>query len=240
MAFQVFSFTTNIFTTRQVYASQKFEKEIIIASFNKLYSNTNYTEIDKKIIEQNPDLLAITEMKRVDKEHIPSLNNYPYFLMKDARDGATISIFSKFPLEENNNSFSSNFVLPIKATINDNELNIFVLHPLPPATNKWTKERNEELISLANHINSLPNDTVILMGDFNLSPWSKSYKNITAKMPNMKNVAQGNGIHFTWHGSIIQTQIDHIFVGKNRNVSEFNSAKVNGSDHNFIWTKVNL
>lgn len=239
MAFQVLSFTTNLFTPPQVFASQKFEKTVIVATFNKLFSNTNYAEIDKKINELNPDILVITEIKRSDKEKIKSLEQYQYFLMKDARDGATISIFSKFPLHENT-EFNSPFVLSLKATINNKEFYIFALHPLPPATNQWTKDRNDEISNLVSYINTLDKNKVILLGDFNLSPWSKAYKKITSQMPEMKNTAQGTGIHFTWHGSIIQTQIDHIFVGNTVNITGFGSKKVNGSDHNLIWAKVQL
>lgn len=217
------------------------EKNISIAFFNKLYSNTNYNEIDQKVSQLNPDIIGFSEFKRVDILSLPSLKNYPYYFYKNARDGATISYFSKYQSYECPcSSLEKEYTLPIISNIDGKEYLVFVIHPLPPANNHWVKERNRQLRLLSNFIKEQESSNILVMGDFNLSPWSKTFSNLTQNFLNLKSTAQGLGFFTTWHNRYLATQIDHIFVPVNFLIDDFQSIPVSGSDHNLIFVNAKI
>lgn len=232
LSFNFFKF--NYFNFPEVHAAT--QQEIKIATFNKLYSNTNYSEISSKINSIDPKLIGLTELKRGDVSKIPSLQQYKYSILKDARDNAAIAFFSKYPFEEDNN-LNLPYVLPLKVQIEKKEYRVFVVHTMPPINTEWLTKRNKELNDLANYINSLNSEGVIVMGDFNLVPWSQTFKQLTNNLDVMKNASLGKGVNFTWGNGLIKTQVDHIFVPKSWVVEQFKSEKVEGSDHNLIWAK---
>ncbi len=214
--------------------------ELKIAFLNKLYSNNNFKPINQAIEEINPDILGFSEIKITDPENIKALDNYPCHLSIDSRDDATIAFYSKYSCRENNSGPKIPFVLSAVTEFSNEDYFIFVVHPYPPASNSWIKERDDSLTKLAAYINSLPSDKVILLGDFNLSPWSPSFKKFSTQLVNLKNSAQGQGLKFSWHGAGIQTQIDHIFVPNQANITLFQTEKIAGSDHNLILTQIKI
>lgn len=215
-------------------------QDVTIAFFNKLYSNTNYSEIDSKVKVLKPDLLGFSEIKDLDKVELPILATYTCSLSKEARDGATISFYSNYPCHLNEAAPPLPFVLPVSVNIFGKEYSVFVVHPVPPMTQAWMKQRDREMLSLSSYINSLPTEDVIILGDFNMSPWSRSFAKIAASLDTLKNSALGMGLNFTWHGKMLNTQVDHIFVPQYAFVKLFRSEIVEGSDHNLIWTKISL
>lgn len=232
MSFNYLKF--NYFSFPEVQAAT--DREINIAAFNKLYSNTNYQDIDNKINSINPKFIGLTELKKEDVVKISSLQQYKFSILKDARDDASIALFSKFPIELDNN-LNLPHVLALKMLIDNQEYRVFVVHPMPPINTQWLSKRNQELIELTNYINSLNSENIIIIGDFNLTPWSKSYKDFSNNLKDLKNVSEGAGINFTWGNKFIKTQVDHIFIPKKWTVEQFKNEKVSGSDHNLIWVK---
>lgn len=210
--------------------------EVRVAFFNKLYSNTNYYEIDNKLKEVTPDFIGFSELKKEDISNIPYLQNYKYSQIKDARDNSTIAFFSNQPSELDTN-LNLAYVLPLKMQLQSETYHVFVIHPMPPINSEWLSMRNQELTELSTYINSLNSENVILIGDFNLTPWSPIYQQFANNQTKVKNAAIGQGINFTWGNSLIKTQVDHIFIPKGWSVDSFKSEQVPGSDHNLIWIK---
>jgi endonuclease/exonuclease/phosphatase (EEP) superfamily protein YafD len=79
-------------------------------------------------------------------------------------------------------------------------------------------------------------------GDFNLSPWSPSYKTLSSKNSWLQNVALGKGMQYTWSPlglDFLQSQIDHIFLaGENLKLLDYKVDKRLGSDHKLIYVDV--
>lgn len=219
-------------------ASDAGVQSVKVAFFNKLFSNKDYKEIDKTLNTIKPDIIGFSEMKLADKSKIASLSTYRCSLSKNARDGATISLFSKYPCQINN-EFDSTYVLSATMQMHGKTHKVFVIHPVPPSTQAWVTERNNELGYLADYVATLPENEVIIMGDFNVSPWSRAFSQISS-LAQIKNVARGMGIYSTWHGPFLRTQIDHIFVPMTATVESFDTIRVKGSDHNLIWSQVRI
>lgn len=214
--------------------------ELKVAFLNKLYSNTNYPEISSKIDSLQPDIIGFSEMKRLDETQILALKDYKYSYSRDSRDGATVAVFSKVPFQIDQSALSYPYVVPLKMQINNQSFEVLVIHPLPPSTPGWVKFRNEELASLARYINSLHNPHVVLMGDFNTTPYSAIFSQLLYSLSGFKDTAEGQGLNFTWHGNFIQTQIDHILVPQTSLIDSFRVLEVKGSDHNLIFAQLKV
>lgn len=222
----------NFYSIPEVKASS--QGSIRVAFFNKLYSNTGYLAIDKKLTAVNPDMIGFSELKAEDVKNIGYLKNYKYAFFKESRDNSKIAFFTNFPAEEED-SLKLPHVLSLKAHIAGDLYRVFVIHPVPPINTNWLHKRNKELEDLAGHINSLDTKNVILIGDFNLTPWSSAYRSFSNSLGGLKNAALGQGINFTWGNSLVKTQVDHIFLPRSVSVDKFKAEEVPGSDHRLIW-----
>lgn len=211
--------------------------KVRLAFFNKLYSNTNYIQIDEKLAAVNPEILGFTELKKEDVEKISYLKKYRYSYTKPARDNSMIAVFSNIPLKSDT-SLLLPYALSFTANIYGKEIRMFAIHPQPPINTEWLTKRNSELESLGKYIKSLNTQNVVIMGDFNLSPWSNIYQKLINQLPTLRNAAIGQGIQFTWSNKYISTQVDHIFVPVGVNINKFKSEKINGSDHKLIWAEL--
>jgi endonuclease/exonuclease/phosphatase (EEP) superfamily protein YafD len=212
------------------------ETEIRAAFLNKLYSNTNYSPILQKINALNPEILGMSEVTDEDLENLKLTLRYQRVLAQPARDHSNIVLASNYPTSVNED-MTIPFVLSAVSKINNTQYYIFVIHPEPPINAEWLKQRNQNLKKLSEYIVTLPQDRVIILGDFNLPQWSPVYQDFTSTLPQLQDSAKGRGMQFSWHGGVIRTSIDHIFVPKDASIEDFGSEYIDGSDHNMIWTK---
>lgn len=222
----------NFYSMPEVKASS--QGSIRIAFFNKLYSNTSYYAIDRKLSSVNPDMIGFSELKAEDVKNIDYLKKYKYAFFKESRDNSKIAFFTNLPAETEDN-LNLTHVLSLKTHIAGDLYRVFVIHPVPPINTSWLHKRNKELDDLADYINSLDTKNVILIGDFNLTPWSSAYRSFSNRLGGLKNSALGQGINFTWGNSLIKTQVDHVFLPGSVSVDKFKTEKIPGSDHRLIW-----
>lgn len=214
-------------------------KELKILFFNKLYSNANYGEIQKKIKEINPDIIGMAELKEKEIKEIAVLKEYPYMYIKNTRDNASLALFSKYTFSiENTSDFSH--LIAAKANISGKQYNIFVFHPISPIYVKNIKSRDSEIKKLSARLNSLKSENIIALGDYNVTPWSPLYINSLSELTYIKNISKGKGMQVTYHKGPFGIPIDYIFVSKKFAVSSFGNEYVLGSDHNLIWVLLML
>lgn len=214
-------------------------KTLKIAFLNKLYSNTNYQPINQKLLKISPDIAGFAEMKQIDIPQIASLSNYPCQISSPARDGATVSLFSKYPCQRKEVPADLPFAIHAQMTILNDNFDVLVIHPYPPQNDQWVKLRDQELADLAKYISALNNPQTLVLGDFNTTPWSPGYRDFVSGVEVVtKDSSKGAGINFTWHTKGLLTQIDHIFVPQRASVSSFHNEYIVGSDHTLIWTQM--
>lgn len=216
-------------------------QQITIAFFNKNYPNTHYDDIEKAIRKVNPDIIGFTELEPQDIQHLSLLDSFPFKEYKTTSDRFTLGLYSKFPLTNTIVDPRLTHVLTATVDINDSLYRFYVAHPFPPILSKDIAARNTELAALGSIIQTSAANTV-LIGDFNVTPWSPTYQQIfTTKHAMIKNAAKGKGLFFTWGWiPLVRAHIDHIFVPLTATVLSFDEVDVPGSDHHLIWTKVKL
>lgn len=236
--FKIVNFTGySLFQFTKSLKAETINSSIKLGFLNKLYSNTNYQEINDVLTSLNLNIIGFSEFKTEDAQNIPYLNSYKYSLSKDSRDNATLALYSNYPLKLNTD-ISIDYVLPASTIIENKKYYLFVIHPNPPINNTWMGYRDDQLAKLADYINTLPTKkNIIIIGDFNTSVWSPAYKDFISKLPYLHNAAYKQGLKLTTNG-LINAQIDHLIFSNNIKVNEFQTLKVKGSDHKLITAQV--
>jgi endonuclease/exonuclease/phosphatase (EEP) superfamily protein YafD len=217
---------------------------------NLLQENNSYTNALAVIKKYKPDLLCCEEYSSVwHKELSKNLSEYPHRFLIPVDDWFGLALYSKFPIAEAKEIYFTKEcprALVAKITIGKNVINTICLHTLSPSDSQAIKVRNEELSAIAQYaksINKIKNDSLIIAGDFNCSPWCYYFKNLL-KEGNLFNSQQGFGIQNSWPTKIslvsllAKVPIDHFLLSKNISVLDRQIGPSFNSDHYPVFVKL--
>jgi endonuclease/exonuclease/phosphatase (EEP) superfamily protein YafD len=217
---------------------------------NILYTNDNYTGLLTWINEHNPDMIFMVEFT---DEHDDFLweklkKDYPY----SARTAWSEKyfggvVFGKKPIKNLTHKvnqwawrysyFNTNY--------DEQTYDIYLIHTSSPITYSNFLMRNRQFDTIVKdyiiHKQSRNNnDKVIMLWDFNVSPWSKFYKDFKNNLSWLTNITDRFSTLFTWHVSFLpflQSHIDHIFVSDNLKVGNVEKINTPWSDHRGFYLK---
>jgi endonuclease/exonuclease/phosphatase (EEP) superfamily protein YafD len=214
-----------------------------VMSYNILVNNIEIDRIADSISSVDPNLVLIIEVDPLMKQNIEERigTKFPYSFQSP---GGGMAIFSKLPLEDSrgeqfSGSDATNLVTHLK--YRDRRIKIIGTHPLVPVKANLFVRRNLHLNSIATHLERESQPT-ILMGDFNLTPWSPYYRQFIDRTK-LHNTRLGFGILPTWIRPsttvnlpqlllpILSIPIDHIFVSKDFQVARTYTGDNGNSDH---------
>lgn len=231
----------------QTNATSK-SQHLKIAFFNKLFSNQNYSEISDGIAQLNPDIIAFAEFFKADAKQIKALENYPHSIVTRSpsfRNETEMAIFSKLPITSSSKDPVAGLpsaLIRVRPSESGPEINFLAVHTAAPITQRYFTARSKQLENLVKYINNqgLYSQNLVLAGDFNLTPWSANYRELSRKLPGLQNAAAGRGLQFTWSGfrGLANAQLDHIFYSGNVKMNNFQIAGTYGSDHHLLWANV--
>lgn len=220
-------------------ASGTGNKKLTILFFNKLYFNRNYLEISEKIKEIKPDIIGMVELQDGEMEKIPALSDYPHRFYKPSRPNAALGLLSKHPFSTRNLPDLPHVIVSTMK-LENKEYQILVFHPSPPLYPRTLTARENDLKNLTNFLEKQDNPNTILMGDFNVTPWSSSYLRYLSTLKHLKNTAKGTSLHNTLIKGPLRVFIDFIFVPNNSFVESFKTHFMKGSDHKLISAVIKL
>ncbi|MEM7726720.1 MAG: endonuclease/exonuclease/phosphatase family protein, partial [Cyanobacteria bacterium P01_A01_bin.45] len=171
----------------------------------------------------------------------PGLNEFLPYSFKSP--GGGLALFSRLPIQDargdtlNFNSY--NLLATIE--INQKPVQLIATHPVIPVKMDTFHRRNRHLDVIADFVKqeTLP---LILLGDFNLTPWSPYYRRFTKKT-GLHNASLGYGIMATYPRytnyvrypkyiiPLINIPIDHCFVSQEFKVANYRVGNNANSDH---------
>ncbi len=213
--------------------------DLKVISANVLYENTDYQKTIDLIEQEKPDVFGLVEltgefanaMKIVD-------DRYPYQLTAPAPNGFGLGLYSRFELKNAALEHYSDGIPFITALVEKNhkEVHLLLTHVMTPITPSTYEERNESLQMLGKEVN--PDETTIVMGDFNLTPWSHFYQQFIqdTNLVNLRNAK--NGLQMSWFGYGFYLPIDHLFISRDITPLEFTIGPDIGSDHRPIIAEI--
>lgn len=179
-----------------------------VCTINVLSQNTQYDLVIGCLREADPDVFAVLELSSpLQGKLIKELGQrYPHRLLEPHDDGNFgIGVFSRFPLQEACVFHLSAPPVPsIQAAVewNGGTVRLIATHPVPPITSRYYLARNLHLSLLAKRVQTLrnehPDESVIVVGDLNLTPWSPVFRDFLIAA-DLHDASRGHGLTPTWY-----------------------------------------
>lgn len=212
-----------------------------IIQYNKFFNNDNYAGIGAWLRTERPDVIVVNESLPHSVDNMQSFKDvlpYQYPPKKEQRFG-DISILSKWPIT----------VTPLRMDWDGEVLNvskiivrrpllqpivIYAYHAQVPLGGYAHEQRQYELETMARFVREEKEQNVIMMGDWNLTPWSPLFKDIL-KTTGLRYQHYGLMPQTTWpsfnHFDFLQIPIDQILYDDALILTNINRGPSVGSDH---------
>jgi len=224
---------------------------LTIAQLNISYDNTKLKQLLPILTDSRFDLLVIQEASDTQHESMEKLAHYfPYTfgLSPTEATPSGMAIFSRWPIAEkqvHDLGYKSGQILEAIIQMPDAKpLQIYSLHPGSPRTKKLWQLRNQTLATIAEKVVMSPFSNQIVIGDFNCSPWSSSFRQLQ-QTSRLKSSAKGFGYIASWSLSanpvlsmLTSVYIDHNLVSHSFQVIKKHAKAVSGSDHLLLITEL--
>jgi endonuclease/exonuclease/phosphatase (EEP) superfamily protein YafD len=205
-----------------------------VLSLNVLTSNTRTEAVVDHVLASDADVVYLMEVSKRWMAALSGLKGkYPYVLARPRQDNFGVALFSRIPwTQEDIPMFGEAGVPSIEVHLSHqgHELVLLGTHPLPPVGGEYASLRNEQLQLLAEHVAKL-GGAVLVVGDFNSTPWSEGMRILT----------RNSGLGFrsiappwtpTWRaGTPLAIPIDHALCTAPLVIAERSVGGDMGSDH---------
>jgi endonuclease/exonuclease/phosphatase (EEP) superfamily protein YafD len=161
--------------------------------------NGNTDKVLAAIRQADPDILLLEEVTPKWAADLTVLRSaYPYRVAEPQEGCFGIMLLSKHPLKNSEVLNIGNAAVPSIVTdiyLPDGEISFIGTHPVPPVGKDYFQERNSQLMELP-YLAADQKHPVLLLGDFNTTPFSYWFKRVTET--GLKNSMQGFGFQPTW------------------------------------------
>lgn len=202
---------------------------------NVLSTNDDYERLFALIEAEQPDVIFLQEVTANWRDAVERLHeDFPYNYVEAREGNFGIAMFSRLALDSVTHVDSPPFSHPTilaRMTVNGESLTFVNTHPMIPLSRPFYEARNQQIRSIADLVNQLQ-ESVILIGDFNTSPWTRPYRELE-ESTGLRNTQRGLGIRPTWPTfmPLAMIPIDHAFVSENIGVVATRTGPRIGSDH---------
>ena len=202
---------------------------------------------------EDPDLLLLIEVDSAWEEGLAPLDDdYDYRVGEVRDEGQGLVLWSRYPLlEEQVEHLVSERRPSVFATLDVpgiGPVRFVGAHPVPPGleediesedaeARRDSRERDAELMLIAEHVQEDPDNRWIVTGDFNDVGWSHTTR-LFADLSDLKDPRRGRRLLSTYHSAypFWRYPIDHLFVSDGLHLVDLERVKVIGSDHFGIVT----
>lgn len=238
------------------HSQQGSSRSIRVLTFNINVANDQWDAIANSIQTVKPDIAAIQESSPEAKTEL-SARLSPILPFSYRTSGGGLTILSRFPLiSPQRKAFKNGSALITFLKVNQKIVEVISVHPSVPVKPGAFKQRNAFLAELGTYLlqsqqtQSLKTPR-ILLGDFNLTPWSPYYSELL-QSTDLHNTRFGFGIepswiepathvhHPNWITALVKIPIDHIFVTSDFKVSDCQTRQAANSDHRMLWSDLSF
>lgn len=213
------------------------QDHISVMAFNVWKDNEELDQLIHYIKDHNPDVVGLTEVTPTLDQKLQKLRDlYPYAHSKPEEGRFGLALLSKFPFKTQEQSWPTRFHEPVIIVEMEDlkrkaPIHIFLFHPRPPINETFSKSRDRDIQTLSHWIQEKGEDPLIILGDFNATPWSSALHTLI----NTHNL-QGAGSLLragTWPSfmGFLGIPIDHILSKNWLHNSDSHVGPDLGSDH---------
>ena len=206
-----------------------------ILQVNVLKTHQNTDRLKRMILEQKPDLVTCAEVNPEFTAMVKALaDEYPHQLITAGKDSYRVAVASKLPflkIEQTAFGDARTDAVVFRVALGGKNIDGVSIHPFTPTAN--IKSRDGEFAAVAARFAAEKPAYLMLMGDFNATPWCPAMKQLL-KTLGLRNAREGRGINTTWPAFfpfLFRIPIDHVLVSANLGVAAFGAGPGIGSDH---------
>ena len=205
--------------------------------FNVLRTNENIDTTLEEVVREEADFLFLMEISPVWEPRLRELRDrYPHQQLLCRHDYTGVAFLSKYPWSELEVLDMGDANLPLDIRFppvggQPARFRLIATHPLPPFGPFLTGLRDRQLIALAKRVRG--DQATLLVGDFNLSPWSPRFQKVLAA-GRLRDASLGYGISPTLTplptlmGGV---KVDHVLVNSGVTVRSYRLHASADSDH---------
>lgn len=219
------------------------QKELVLLLANVQTQNREYQQLITLVESQAPDIIILQEVDKQWQSGLSELTDrYSYNYIVPRPDNFGIALMSKLPLQDIKEVDWGNLNLPslvAKFYFQKQMITLFATHPLPPINKQYSQLRDTQLLAMMQQVANTRGPKIV-MGDLNLTMWSKSYQILDS--PFLTNARFGFGVMASWPSKLIPfgIPIDHALVSKHWHVEDFQIESSINSDHRPLVVKLKL
>ena len=223
---------------QQVESGQRIELRLFYANVGK--TNDEVEPLFEELRRSDADVLVLTEfteawVNKFNGTELPA--DYPHHVHLFDYSPAATAIYSRLPLTAGERVFQEKRVM-VQTTVDLGraELRLFALHAPRPV--KSPLHRYEEFWEIAEEEIANQEGPLIVVGDFNASPFSQVLRRLTGDL-GLRDCHQlrGRGAATTWPNgarALPPIRIDHVLVSQEIECIGIGEGAGLGSDHNPI------
>lgn len=213
-----------------------------IITINLWYKNKNYSQIESFFMDEDADMLLLTEFTDTQHEALADYldANYPYQstqLSNISKPYTGKAVFSKYPLtakKVDSDKFAELFEV-VEVNHPAKKFDLTLVHTTAPVNNDYYKARNDQLVFLGQELVPSLSESSLITGDFNTSPWSPKFVKVSRELKREGlQVVDYNTVSFSWSMqpyTVLKSHIDHTFLTQDMSISGYELKDFPGSDH---------
>jgi endonuclease/exonuclease/phosphatase (EEP) superfamily protein YafD len=200
---------------------------------NVLTANTDSADVRALIEAERPDVIGLVEVnQRWLDDLAPALAAYPGRLTRPAEDNFGVALYARGSVTGTIAELGAPLpTIVAEVSLDGARLNAVVAHLFPPMTSRWASYQAEQRDQLAARVRELAGP-VIVMGDFNATPWSRTFRGLVERT-GLCDSRAGFGVQASWHTGLplMRIPIDHLLASCTVGVRDRRIGPDVGSDH---------
>lgn len=196
-------------------------------------SSHAFAEVRELIAATHPDIVGLVEVDQRWLDALaPAVTSYAQRIEHPRDDNFGVAFYSRLPMTGAIEELGSR--LPSVVTTVDLQgtpVAVVLTHPLPPVRSALFDELDVQLAAVAARAREL-GPHVLVMGDFNATPWSRPLRHFVAAS-GLCDTRAGFGVQASFPASsfVLRIPIDHVFASCSIGVRERRIERDVGSDH---------
>jgi endonuclease/exonuclease/phosphatase (EEP) superfamily protein YafD len=179
------------------------------------------------VVELHPD-----ELKAFDATG--SMSYWPYRATRPGRGSEGVGLFSRYPIVSVSTAdIGSRPAIRAVLDVGGHQLEVFVVHPLPPVT-QWQDGPWVSDLETIRRTASVDDQPTLILGDFNAAPWHPPFRDFLTHGFHDAHIWTGHGLSrswpMDWSGPPF-VRLDHALVRDGVIPTSVHDFTVPGSDH---------
>lgn len=210
-------------------------QQVKVLYYNVLSINRDQPAVEKLVREEAADVVVLLEGNYRWQETIDRLRDaYPHQHMLDDEGNFGSILLSRYPFDivaaekpQLADGFVDYSMVIADIKLLQTSLRLIAKHASPPVSPERAQMRNRALSVLASIIMA-PSQPVVLVGDFNATPWTRAYRQMVKQAD-----LSGTSWIPSWPApmGLMGISIDQVLAGNGAVVSRVRTGPRQGSDH---------